>query len=161
EESACEFYRHQPEWSRWDLLMQDGLDMRNATAGRVRRELPDHPRGNQSGDGASTNNDQKSGNCVAMGPGDQRIAQAIGMHKQEPEDRPDASSGRSDDERHAGEAQQAQTFVCGLLMVVFLLHLVDNVRSLGVTIFAELPAHVAKKIAQDLRGVHQSPASPG
>jgi hypothetical protein len=33
-----------------------------------------------------------------MAPGDHRIAQAIGMHEQKSEDRPDATSGRSDNQ---------------------------------------------------------------
>jgi hypothetical protein len=53
-----------------------------------------------------------------MSPGDYHIAQAIGMRGQEPEDRPDTSSGRSDDEGHRGEAKQAATFVCNLSVVV-------------------------------------------
>jgi hypothetical protein len=57
-----------------------------------------------------------------MRPGDHRITQAIGMREQEPEDRPDTSSGRSDDERHRGQAQQAATFVYDLSMIVFMVH---------------------------------------
>jgi len=45
----------------------------------------------------------------------------IGMREQEPENRADTSSGRSDHEGHRREAQQAATF-CDLFMVVFIIH---------------------------------------
>jgi hypothetical protein len=75
---------------------------------------------------------QRSPDRVAMGPGDHRIAQAIGMLEREPEDRPETSSGRSDDEGHRREAQQAATFACDLS--VFRQHQVrrgHRIRSAG------------------------------
>jgi hypothetical protein len=96
--------------------------MRNATARSVWRELPHHPGGNQGRDGTRTDDNQESPDCVAVGPGNHRVAQAIGMHEQKPEDRPHASSGGSDDESRRREAQQAVTFVPDLSMVVFMVH---------------------------------------
>jgi hypothetical protein len=72
--------------------------MRNAAARSVWGELPHHPGSNQGRDGARTDDNQESPNCVAVGPGDHAVAQAIGMHEQKPEDRPNTSSGRSDDQ---------------------------------------------------------------
>jgi hypothetical protein len=71
--------------------------MRNADARSVWRELPHQPSGNQRRDGATTDDNQEAPDRVTMAPGDHRIAQAIGMYEQEPEDRPHASGGRSDD----------------------------------------------------------------
>jgi hypothetical protein len=86
----------------------------------VWRELPHHPHGNQRCDSARTDDNQESPNRVPVTPADYHVTQAIGMSEQEPENRPDTSSGRSDNEGHRREAQQAATFVCHLSMVVFM-----------------------------------------
>jgi hypothetical protein len=54
QESAEEFHWHQRKRSRWNLLLQNGFDMRNAAARSVWRELPHHPGGNQGRDGTRT-----------------------------------------------------------------------------------------------------------
>jgi hypothetical protein len=100
--------------------VQNGFSMRNAAARSVWRKLPHHPGGNQGGDGARTDDNQESPDCVAVGPGDHRVAQAIGMHEQKPEDRPHASSSGSDDQGRPREPQQAATFALALTMVVFM-----------------------------------------
>jgi hypothetical protein len=46
-----------------------------------------------------------------MAPGDHRATQAITMREHEPENRPDASSGRSDDQGHRRELQQTAPLV--------------------------------------------------
>jgi hypothetical protein len=71
--------------------------MRNAAVRSVWGELPHHPGSNQGRDGARTDDNQESPDCVAVGPGDHCVAQAIGMHEQKPEDRSHASCGGSDD----------------------------------------------------------------
>jgi hypothetical protein len=120
QESSEEFYRYQRERSRWNLLAKDGFDMRNAAARSMGRELPHHPGSNQGRDGARTDDNQESPDCVAVGPGDRGVAQAIGTHEQKPEDRPHASSGRSDEQSRPREAQQAATFANHLSMIVLM-----------------------------------------
>jgi hypothetical protein len=119
QESAKEFHRHQSNRSRWNLPAQDSFDMRNAAARSVWREPPHHPRGNQRRDSTRSDNNQESPDGMPMAPGDHRVTQAIAVREQEPENRPDTSSGRSDDEGHRRGAHEA-TFV--LSMVVYLVH---------------------------------------
>jgi hypothetical protein len=59
---------------------------------------------------------------MTMGPGDDRVAQGIGLREQEPEDRADTSGGRPDDQGHRGQAQQAATSVYDMPMVAFMVH---------------------------------------
>ena len=75
----------------------------------------------------------------------------IGMREQEPENRADTSSGRSDHEGHRREAQQAATF-CDLFMVVFIMHdwLINFREPSQGAIFAEISGECPEKNAPEL-----------
>jgi hypothetical protein len=60
QESAEEFHWHQSKRSRWNLLVQDSFDMRNAAARCVWRELSHHPLGNQGCDSARGDDNQEA-----------------------------------------------------------------------------------------------------
>jgi hypothetical protein len=93
------------------LAAQHRLDVGNAAAGGVRRELPNQPSGQRNRGGAGSRHKDKADDRGAMGPDDHHLAPVIRLQEREPEDGADQTGRGTHERRQQREHQQAAVSV--------------------------------------------------
>src|SRR5262249_21604304 len=109
--AAKELQRDQAKGREGDLLVQDGFDMRDAAARRMRRETPDQPRRNRRRGGAH-GDDKTDPEHNPMRAQDRRFTQPVGLFKAQPEHRADEARPDTDQQRQQRQRQQT-ALACG------------------------------------------------
>jgi hypothetical protein len=74
---------YEAKGNRREFLTQDGFDVRNAAARRVRRVPTNQPTGNRSRARASDDNKNEARGLLAMSPSDQVVAKPVRLFKRE------------------------------------------------------------------------------
>ena len=122
--AADEFHREKNEIGGRRHAAQHRLDVRNAAAGRMRREAPDHPRRDESGGGADCNQHGEAEQSLALRKGDNGAPEPVGRLQRKPVQCAHDARQRADDQRQPGRHQKV-----GLIE-----------RRLGASVFRS-PAH--------------------
>ncbi len=106
ENPAEELDRNHPKADRLNLAAQNGFDVRDTAAGRLRREPAHEPAGNRGRARAGGDDNEEAAGRLAVSPFDQEVAKPVRLFEPETEERSDNSRNRAGDQREHGEREQ-------------------------------------------------------
>ena len=105
QEATDEFHGEQQRVGGRSSCMEDGFDVRDAAAGGFGREAADEPGGERGGGGGERDDEREAEETVAVGPGDECVAPAVGVHEREAEHGTDESGRRTGQQREQRERE--------------------------------------------------------